>query len=117
MSAPETSSRRLAIALEYGGSGAPRVTATGGDAVADEIVRLAREHGVPMQHDEALAAVLSEVALNQEIPEALYRAVAEVIAFAYLAKGRMPEGFETSAAATRRKPGGGAAPPDPPPSD
>lgn len=113
MKRPEPASRRLAIALEYSGSGAPRVTASGGDAIADEIVRLARQHGVPMQHDEALAVVLSQVELNQEIPEALYRAVAEVIAFAYLARGRTP----ASAGATRRTRGGAAAPPDPPPSD
>ncbi len=85
---------RLAVALEYSGSGAPRVTAKGGAAVADTILRLAEEHGIPLQRDEELAAVLSQVELNQEIPEALYRAVAEVIAFAYLIKGRVPEGFD-----------------------
>jgi flagellar biosynthesis protein len=86
--------RRLAVALEYSGQGAPRVTAKGEAAVADTIARLAEEHGIPLQRDEALAAVLTQVELNQEIPEALYRAVAEVIAFAYIATGRFPEGFD-----------------------
>lgn len=103
--------RRLAVALEYGGSGAPRVTAKGEGAIADTIRRLAEEHDIPLQHDRELAAVLSRIELNQEIPEALYRAVAEVIAFAYLVRGREPEGFRRSAGGSR----GAAARPDRPP--
>lgn len=98
MSESDRPKRRLAVALEYSGTGAPKVTAKGGAAVADTILRLAEEHGIPLQRDETLAAVLSQVELNQEIPEALYRAVAEVIAFAYLVKGRVPEGFDPHAA-------------------
>lgn len=83
--------RRLAVALEYTGKGAPRVTATGAGAVADEIVRLAEENDVPLRPDRDLVEVLARLDLDQEIPEALYRAVAEVIAFAYLIKGKKPE--------------------------
>lgn len=83
---------RLAVALEYTGEGAPRVTAKGAGAVAEEIVRLAEENDVPLRPDRDLVEVLARVDLNQEIPEALYRAVAEVIAFAYLVKGKTPGG-------------------------
>ncbi len=85
--------RRIAVALEYSGEGAPRVTASGRGITADEILRLAAEHDVPLHADEDLVQVLAQLELGQEIPEALYRAVAEVIAFAYLVKGRLPEGF------------------------
>jgi len=82
----------IAVALRYDGTGAPRVTAKGRAEVAERIVALAREHGVPLQDDPDLAAVLARIPLGEEIPEALYRAVAEVIAFAYLLSGKWPPG-------------------------
>lgn len=72
-----------AVALQYDGEGAPRVTAKGSGYIADEIIRLAEEHEVPLQQDESLTEMLSTVELDHEIPENLYIAVAEVIAFAY----------------------------------
>ena len=89
MDAPQHPPRR-AIALEYDGASAPRISALGQDALAEEIIALAREHGVPLQDDPELAAVLARIPLGEEIPEALYRAVAEVIAFAYLLCGKWP---------------------------
>lgn len=81
----------LAIALQYDGERAPRVTAKGHDRVAEQIIDLARQHGIPMQENEPLAAVLSHVELGEEIPEALYLAVAQVIAFAYHLSGKAPQ--------------------------
>ncbi len=84
----------LAIALNYDGENAPRLTAKGQDELAKRIVELAREHQVPLHQDPQLAAVLAQIPLGEEIPEALYRAVAEVIAFAYLISGKRPPGYE-----------------------
>jgi flagellar biosynthesis protein len=83
----------VAVALRYDGTGAPRVTAKGRAEVAERIVALAREHGVPLQEEPDLVAVLASIPLGDEIPEALYRAVAEVIAFAYLLSGKWPPGI------------------------
>ena len=80
----------LAVALQYDGERAPRVTAKGREEVAQRIVRLAREHGIPMQENEPLAALLARVELGDEIPENLYLAVAQVIAFAYHLSGMVP---------------------------
>lgn len=88
--------RRLAVALEYGGQGAPRVTAKGSGASAEEILRLAAEHGVPVSQDSELVEVLAQLPLDREIPESLYRVVAEVIAFAYFVRGKLPEGYRES---------------------
>ncbi len=82
----------LAIALNYDGKAAPRVTATGKGDLAERIVELAREHGVPLHTDPALAGVLAEIPLGGEIPRELYLAVAEVIAFAYYLSGKAPGG-------------------------
>lgn len=82
----------LAVALQYDGERAPRVTAKGRDEVAETIVRLAREHNIPLQENEPLAGLLSKVELGEEIPETLYLAVAQVIAFAYYLSGKTPGG-------------------------
>ena len=71
----------LAVALAYETPNAPRVVAVGRGDVGEAIIRLAREHGVPLEENPALAEALSHVELDTEIPEALYRAVAEIIGF------------------------------------
>lgn len=80
-----------AIALKYDGENAPTVTASGEGSVAEEIIRIAKENGVPLREDALLADLLGELELGEEIPPMLYRVIAEVIAYAYLVSGRVPE--------------------------
>ncbi|MBT3015655.1 MAG: EscU/YscU/HrcU family type III secretion system export apparatus switch protein [Candidatus Thiodiazotropha endolucinida] len=84
----------LAIALKYDGENAPRLTAKGRGELADRILALADEHAIPLHEDAELAALLAQIPLGDEIPESLYRAVAEVIAFAYLLSGKLPPGYD-----------------------
>ena len=83
--------RKKAAALEYrkGVDNAPKVTATGKGLIAERIIELAREHGVPIREDKNLVEVLSTIGLYQEIPPELYRAVAEVLAFIYKMSGKV----------------------------
>jgi flagellar biosynthesis protein len=81
----------IAVALHYDGQGAPRVTAKGKGAVADQIIELAREHDIPLHTDAGLVTVLSQIPLGEEIPRELYLAIAEVIAFAYYLSGKRPD--------------------------
>jgi len=83
----------VAVALLYDGENTPRITAKGQGKLAKQIFQLAREHGIPLENDSQLAAILSQIPLGDEIPESLYRAIAEVIAFAYLVSGKRPPGF------------------------
>ena len=92
----------IAIALRYDGRDAPRVTAKGDGELARAICRVAEEHGVPLYENPQLAVVLSQIELGEEIPEVLYRAVAEVIAFAYVLSGRVC-GMPSSEGAGERK--------------
>jgi flagellar biosynthesis protein len=78
----------IAVALRYDGAGAPQVTAKGKGAVAEQILKLAREHGVPLYEDGALVELLSRLDMGEEIPRSLYVAVAQVIAFAYWVSGK-----------------------------
>jgi flagellar biosynthesis protein len=78
----------MAVALHYSGKGAPRITAKGGGQVAQKIIETAREHGVPLEEDAALAGALSRVDLGREIPRELWLAVAHVLAFAWSVAGK-----------------------------
>lgn len=81
---PEKLPPKRAVALSYeDGAHAPRVTATGAGLVADRIVAAAREAGVPVRHDPALAQALGALELDAEVPEALWVAVAATLAWAY----------------------------------
>lgn len=84
-----------AVALHYDGKEAPRVTAKGTGKIAEEIIALAKEHGIPLHEDPALINLLAKLDLGDEIPAALYLAIAEIIAFSYLLRGKVPEGFES----------------------
>lgn len=75
---------RQASALRYRPSDhAPQVVASGRGRVAERIVEAAREAGVPIREDPALAQALQALELGDEVPAALYRAVAETLAWAY----------------------------------
>ncbi|MDY6980377.1 MAG: EscU/YscU/HrcU family type III secretion system export apparatus switch protein [Pseudomonadota bacterium] len=80
----------LAVALHYDGENAPTVTAKGGGDLAQQILEIARQHEVPIQDNPELVKLLSRLELGEEIPHALYLAVAEVIAFAYMLRGKTP---------------------------
>jgi flagellar biosynthesis protein len=77
--------RREAIALSYDAqkNGAPKVVAKGKGIVADNIIQRAKEGNVPIQEDTSLVELLSQLQINESIPEELYQAVAEVFAFVY----------------------------------
>lgn len=81
---------KIAVALQYqmGKDAVPKVTAKGRGDVAGKIVEAAKASGVHIEHNEPLAQSLSQLELEQQIPEELYRAVAEVIGFILRKSGR-----------------------------
>ena len=76
---------KKAVALRYNVSkeNSPRVIATGKGSAAENIIKIAELHNLPIQKDEDLVELLSKVELDKEIPEKLYIAVAEVFRFLY----------------------------------
>ncbi len=72
-------------ALKYDpvGDDAPQVVAAGRGLMADEIVRVAREHNVPLHEDAHLVEALSRLELAESIPRELYAVVAEVLAYVF----------------------------------
>jgi flagellar biosynthetic protein FlhB len=95
-----TNPTHFAVALKYDGKRiAPVLVAKGKDLIALQIKRVAEEHDVPVIANPPLARALhSSVEIGQVIPEELYAAVAQVLAFVYRLAGR------------RRMTGNGAGP-------
>lgn len=88
-----TNPTHIAIALRYNpeeGDKAPVVLAKGKGQVAERIVEIAREYGVPIVRKEEVArAMYPAVEVGEEIPPKFYRAVAEIIAFIMFRKKRV----------------------------
>ncbi|SDJ72749.1 EscU/YscU/HrcU family type III secretion system export apparatus switch protein [Sediminibacillus albus] len=82
---------RKAAALRYqeDKDTAPKLTAAGRGYVADNIIARAEAANIPIQEDSTLVELLSELDINESIPDELYQAVAEVFAFIYRADKKM----------------------------
>ena len=73
---------KKAVALQYGpGDNAPVIVASGMGYMAEKIVEVAAESGVPIYEDNSLATMLSQLSLGQEIPDSLYRAIVEIYVY------------------------------------
>jgi flagellar biosynthesis protein len=75
--------RAAALSYRHRQDRAPRVVAKGRGEVAERILAVAREHGVPVHEDPDLARMLEVLDINSEIPPEMYKAVAEVLVFVY----------------------------------
>lgn len=76
---------KKAAALRYDTKqeNAPRVLAKGEGEVAKNIIKIAELNNLPIKKDEDLIELLSKVDIGKEVPETLYKAVAEVFSFIY----------------------------------
>ncbi len=85
---PPTGPRRApreALGLRYDpdGDAAPRVVAKGSGELAERLLEIARENGVPVRHDPDLLQMLSVTEVGEEVPVEVYAVVAELIGFLY----------------------------------
>jgi flagellar biosynthesis protein len=74
-----------AVSLQYkkGKNVAPKVTAKGQGWMADRIIKMAHKNNIPIREDKDLLHLLSEIDVGQEVPESLYKVVAELLAWVY----------------------------------
>lgn len=82
MSTPYPQQQAIALAYETGDL-APRVVAKGKGVVAEQILAIAKEHGVFVHESKELLALLMQVDLDDHIPPTLYLAIAELLAWLY----------------------------------
>lgn len=84
-----------AVALAYqAGDSAPRVVAKGRGLIAQQIIERANQNGVFVHQSKELVALLMQVELDRDIPPALYRAVAELLAWLYHIEAAQKNGTE-----------------------
>lgn len=88
---PSNPRKAVSLGYEHGKDPVPHVLAKGEGVAADEIIRLAKELGVPICENESLVESLLRLDYQQDIPEELFTVVAEILAFAYEIMGRSPE--------------------------
>ena len=82
--------QKKAVALRYRPEkdSAPRVTAKGTGSIAERIITIARDNGIPVKDDPDLIEVLSKLDIDAQIPPSVYIAVAELLAFVYAVNGK-----------------------------
>jgi flagellar biosynthesis protein len=80
--------RKSAVAIQYDRKtmSAPRLVGKGRGIVAERLIALAKEHGVPIVEDKLLVETLDKLNLNQEIPAELYQVIAEILVAVYKAE-------------------------------
>lgn len=80
----------LAVALKYDGEAhsAPKVAASGRGLIAEQIIALAREHGIEVHEDADLAELLSVLDVDSFIPVEAFAAVAEILSYVYRKNGK-----------------------------
>jgi flagellar biosynthesis protein FlhB len=105
----------IAVALQYDrqGDAAPLVLAKGERLLAEKIKEVAREAGVPIFRDVNLARALRELEEGDEIPEALYEAVAEILRVVYGSPQAPTPGGRARPSGEGRGDDPGLAPPGP----
>ncbi len=83
-----TNPTHLSVALSYerGSMGAPKIIAKGADHVAFKIREIAREHQIPIIENKPVARALYKQEVGEEIPEEMFTAVAEILAYVYSLK-------------------------------
>ena len=73
-----------AVAIAYqSGDAAPKIVAKGSGLIAEQIIERAIEHGVFVHESKELLSLLMEIDLDRQVPPALYRAIAELLAWLY----------------------------------
>jgi flagellar biosynthesis protein len=84
----QSRNRAVAISYDMNKQPAPTISASGQGKVAERILELAKEHGIPIRKDPDMVELLAQLDVGQIIPPELYAVVAEVLAFVYRVKGK-----------------------------
>jgi flagellar biosynthesis protein len=67
----------------------PQVIAAGHGHIAEEILRVAKEHGIPLREDPGLVEALAALDVSDYIPRELYAVVAEVLHYVFRVDSEM----------------------------
>ena len=88
--------KKIAIALKYDKekNNAPRIVAKGKGVIANNIIEEGKTEGIKLIENKQLAQELITLNIDQEIPEHLYKAVAEILSFIYYLDNMKDDDYE-----------------------
>jgi flagellar biosynthesis protein len=83
--------RKTAVAINYDKATmvAPKLVAKGSGVIADRLIEMARENGIPIIEDKVLVETLDQLSVNQQIPPELYQVVAAILVSVYRADEKL----------------------------
>jgi flagellar biosynthesis protein len=83
--------RKTAVAINYdkAAMAAPKLVAKGSGIIAERLIAMARENGIPIVEDKVLVETLDQLSVNQQIPPELYQVVAEILVSVYRADEKL----------------------------
>ncbi len=73
--------KKVAVLKYDDGDVAPILVAKGQGTIAEKILEEGEKHDIPVYKDKKLVTLLNELEIGEQIPEALYNVVAEVLLF------------------------------------
>ncbi len=79
--------KAAALKYEKYKDSAPKVVAKGKGYIAEKIIEIAKENNIPIKEDPDLIEMLYKLDIYDEIPEELYKVVAEIFAYIYKISG------------------------------
>lgn len=84
------SNSKRAVALKYDANknNAPVVIASGSGYIANKVVEIAEESGVPIYRDDSLSVMLSQLDIGSQVPEELFSAIVDI--YIYFLNFKMP---------------------------
>lgn len=80
---PTDENKAIALKYDMAQDLAPRIAATGRGKIAEQMIAIAKEHGITIHKDKDLAEVLSALEIDAIIPLEAYTAVAEILSYIY----------------------------------
>ena len=86
-----TVSKAVALQYDQAEDNAPRITASGKGAIAEQILSIAFANGVKVREDADLVEVLSKIEVDSPIPIEAFAAVAEILTYVYQANASLKQ--------------------------
>lgn len=81
MSSYNKNNRAVALKYDSNKNNAPVVIASGSGYIANKVVEIAEDNGVPIYKDDSLSILLSQLNIGSEIPEELFQAIVDIYVY------------------------------------
>jgi flagellar biosynthesis protein len=85
----ENTKRAVALKYDTNKNKAPVVIASGSGFIADKVVEIAEESGIPVYRDDSLSVLLSQLDIGSEIPEELFSSIVDI--YVYFLNFKLPK--------------------------